>query len=255
MEIFFLLKKLVSAVVLPPCGPLALSVAGLIVIKRKPRLGRGLAWTGLTVLFLLAWSPVSMLLTRAIEIAEPLDLSRAGDAQAIVVLGGGLRRRAAEYGGDTLGTLSLERVRYGAWVARRTGLPVLVTGGVVFAGRPEAEVMSEALEAEFGVPVRWKEGRSRDTHQNAVFSAKLLKEAGVEKIVLVAHAVDMRRARREFARAGFEVIPAPTRISEGWRLDHPLQLLPNAGALEGSYLATYEILGNLASWLGLLGTS
>jgi uncharacterized SAM-binding protein YcdF (DUF218 family) len=132
---------------------------------------------------------------------------------------------------------------------------VLVTGGVVFTGRPEAEVMSEALEAEFGVPVRWREDRSRDTHQNAVFSAKLLKEAGVGKIVLVAHAVDMRRARREFTQAGLEVIPAPTKISEGWRLDHPLQLLPDAGAFAGSYLATYEILGNLAGWLGLLGRS
>ena len=56
--------------------------------------------------------------------------SDAADAEAIVILGGGTRRNAPEYGGDTLGRLTLERVRYGAQVAKLTALPVLVTGGV-----------------------------------------------------------------------------------------------------------------------------
>ena len=86
------------------------------------------------ILALLAWPPASAVLTRAVEVSEPLDFARASEAQAVVVLGGGLRRDALEYGGDTLGTFTLERVRYGAHVAKRTGLPVLVTGGVVFTG-------------------------------------------------------------------------------------------------------------------------
>jgi uncharacterized SAM-binding protein YcdF (DUF218 family) len=202
------------------------------------------------VLFLLSWPPASWLLTQAVQVAEPLDMTRAAEAQAIVVVGGGLRKDAVEYGGDTLGVLTLERVRYAAWVARQTHLPVLVSGGAVLSRKSEAEVMSDALETEFGVPVRWRENESWDTHQNAVFSAKLLLEAGIRRIVLVAHAVDMRRARREFTQAGLEVISAPTKIATGWTLDHPAQLLPNAGAFAGSYLASYEILGNIASWLG-----
>ena len=61
----------------------------------------------------------------------PVTLAQARSAQAIVILGGGVRRNAPEYGGDTVGRLTLDRVRYGAFVARATGLPVLVTGGVV----------------------------------------------------------------------------------------------------------------------------
>jgi uncharacterized SAM-binding protein YcdF (DUF218 family) len=250
METLFLLRKLLSGLILPPCGPLVLSAAGLVLTKRRPRLGRGLAWIGVGILFLLSWPPVSALLTQAVQVAEPLDLKRAAGAQAIVVLGGGLRKDAVEYGGDTLGALTLERVRYAARVARRTDLPLLVSGGGVLSSKSEAEVMGDALEKEFGVSVRWKEGRSRDTHQNAVFSAKILLDAGVRRVVLVAHAVDMRRARREFRQAGLEVIPAPTKIATGWTLDHPAQLLPNAAAFAGSYLACYEILGNIASWLG-----
>ena len=257
MEALFVVKKLVSGLILPPTGPLLLSIAGLtlVQINFRPRLGRALAWTGVLTLMLLAWPPVSALLTRAVAVGEALDMAKAEQAQAIVVLGGGLRRNALEYGGDTVGTLTLERVRYGAYIARRTRLPVLVTGGTVFRGSPEAEVMRKVLENEFDVPVRWAEAGSRDTHQNALNSAKLLSEDRISRVILVAHAVDMRRARREFTQAGMEVVPAPTGVAARWSVDHPLQLLPNAGAFHGSYYATYEMVANVAAWLGLLAKS
>jgi len=63
------------------------------------------------------------------------DPVQASSAQAIVVLGGGTRRNAPEYGGDTLGALTLERLRYGTVVARVTHLPMLLSGGAVaYAG-------------------------------------------------------------------------------------------------------------------------
>jgi uncharacterized SAM-binding protein YcdF (DUF218 family) len=257
MEFFFLLKKALSALILPPTGPLLVCIAGLLLIRRSvlPRLGKTMAWAGVLALLLLSWGPVSGLLMRAVAVAKPLDYAEARQAQAIVVMGGGLRRRAPEYGGDTLGVLTLERVRYGAYVARRTALPVLVTGGVVFKGRSEADVMREALESEFDVPVRWAETASRDTHQNAVNSARLLSEHGVRRVVLVTHAFDMPRASREFRRAGLEVVAAPTGVPGPFELDHPLQLLPSAAAFQSSYYATYEIVANAVLWFRLLGRS
>ena len=173
-----------------------------------------------------------------------LDLDRAKSAQAIVILGGGTRRDAPEYGGDTLGHLTLERVRYGARVARLTGLPVLVTGGSVLGGETEATLMRQALEGEFGVAVRWAEDHSRNTHENAVRSAAILRADGIKRVVLVAHDFDMRRANAEFAAAGIETIAAPTglapREAEGW-----LDYVPSIAGLQGSYYATYEILANL----------
>src|SRR5438876_7691376 len=152
---------------------------------RIPRAGRIVAWTGILLLLALSTPMVAFLLLRLVDTSPPLDVQRARDAQAIVILGGGIRRHASEYGGDTLGHLTLERVRYGAQVARTIGLPVLVTGGSVFGGEPEAKLMREALEREFYVPVRWAETRSRNTHENALQSAQILRAERISRIVLV----------------------------------------------------------------------
>ena len=176
-----------------------------------------------------------------------MTLAQARSAQAIVILGGGVRRNALEYGGDTVGRLTLDRVRYGALVARATGLPVLVTGGLR-STRSEADVMRETLEREFGVPVRWTEDRSRNTRENAQFSAARLEKEGVKRVVLVAHGFDMRRARAEFTAAGLEVVPAPTFVP-GEGSFELTDLIPSVGALQASYYALYELLANLVRWL------
>jgi len=242
MDLFWV-KKALTALVLPPTGPLVVAIAGLALGRAHPRLGRALAWAGVLALLALSLPVVSYALLRVAESSPTYDFAQANGAQAIVVLGGGVRRAAPEYGGDTLGRLTLERVRYGAWVARRTRLPVLVTGGVVYGGAAEAVLMKQALEEEFGIEVRWVEARSRNTHENAVNSAKLLRQAGVDSVILVAHSFDMRRATAEFAAAGLKVIPAPTGIPVA-TYDNPLELLPSVGALQGSYYALYELLAN-----------
>jgi uncharacterized SAM-binding protein YcdF (DUF218 family) len=248
----FFFKKVVAGLVLPPISALLLIVAGLLLLDRKPRVGRALAWFGTLTLLVLSLPPVSFALTKLVGDSAPLERRQAAQAQAIVVLGGGLRRNAPEYAGDTLNWLTLERVRYAAKLARETKLPVLVTGGRVYGGRPEAEVMQEVLEHEYTIPVRWVEAASRNTHENAVLSAKLLKRDGISRVLVVCHGVDTRRARREFRATGLEVIPAPTDIPS-LTVDNPIQLLPSMAALYGSYLALYELLGNVASALGWSG--
>jgi uncharacterized SAM-binding protein YcdF (DUF218 family) len=238
------LKALLKALVLPPTGPLLVAALGLGVTLRWPRFGRALAIAGVLTLLVLSIPAVAVLLQLSVDTSPPLDFKRAETAQAIVILGGGIRRNAAEYGGDTLGRLTLERVRYGANVARRTGLPVLVSGGSVFGGTLEATLMRDALEREFGVGVRWSEDRSRDTHENAVRSAEILHAAGIGRVVLVAHAFDMPRASAEFAAQGIETIRAPTGIPPR-DFDEPLMFVPSLAGLTGSYYALYEILGNL----------
>jgi len=241
---FFLWRKVLAALVLPPIGPLALAILGAVLLGRQPRLGRALLWSGLGLLVALSTWLVAGGLLRLVDDSPPVTLAQARSAQAIVILGGGVRN-APEYGGDTVGRLTLDRVRYGALVARATGLPVLVTGGGTSGGtRAEADVMRQTLEREFGVPVRWTEDRARNTHENAQFSAARLEHEGVQRVVLVAHGFDMRRARAEFTAAGLEVVPAPTFVPG----DGPFELtdlIPNVGALQASYYALYELLANL----------
>jgi uncharacterized SAM-binding protein YcdF (DUF218 family) len=242
------LKGLFKALVLPPTGPLLIAIAGLLLLARHWRAGRILAWSGVLLLVGLSTPAVAYMLLSVLDRWPAFDPGSTRGAQAIVILGGGVRRHAPEYGGDTLGHLTLERVRYGAYLARATRLPVLVSGGAVFGGEPEAKLMRAALEREFGVPVRWAESESRNTHENALRSARILSAAHVDRVILVAHSFDMPRAKAEFAAQRIDAIPAPTGIPDN-AIDTPLDLLPNLGALQGSYFALYEILANVARWL------
>jgi uncharacterized SAM-binding protein YcdF (DUF218 family) len=238
------LKALLKALLLPPTSLLLLSALGLGLFGRLPRFGRALAASGILLLLVISVPVVADSLAEFVDTSSPLELTQAREAKAIVVLGGGIRRDAPEYNGDTLGSLTLERVRYGARVARLTGLPVLVSGGSVLGGAPEATLMRAALEGEFNVPVRWSEARSRTTHENAVNSAEMLREAGIHRVLLVAHGFDMRRATAEFAAQGIETIPAPTG-KRGGTQDTALDFVPSMSGLLGSYFAIYEIVANL----------
>lgn len=242
----FWFKKVVSTLLLPPLAPILLITLGLVLLRAHRRIGLTLAWLGVTATILLTSSPSVGWLADQLEAPAALSAEAANGAEAIVILGGGRRRHAPEYGGETVNRLTLERLRYGARLARDTGLPILVSGGAPSGDLPEADLMQAALEIDFNMPVRWTERVSLDTRQNAQFSAVQLKAAGVRRILLVTHAIHMSRARAEFEAQGFEVIGAPT----GWlggpeRQELDLGVLPSANSAYAGWLATHE-------WLGLL---
>ncbi|CAL93088.1 conserved hypothetical membrane protein [Azoarcus olearius] len=248
--LLFWLKKLVAAFVLPPLLPLVLGAAGLLLLRRRRRLGLALAWSGIAAGLLLS-TPASV--SRMLVPLEPtavVDMEAARGAQAIVILGGGRRSHAAEYGGDTVNRLTLERLRYGARLARATGLPLLVSGGAPSGDVPEATLMAAALREDFGIAPRWEEGGSFDTRDNARLSAAMLRADGVTRVVLVTHAAHMRRAEAEFALHGLAVVPAPT----AWlgpgpeRADDDDEVWPSLPSQGTAYAGWYA----LHEWMGLL---
>jgi uncharacterized SAM-binding protein YcdF (DUF218 family) len=218
-----------------------LALLGVLLLKRRPVLARICLIAGVGSLWLLSTPIVSDAITRLAERYPPLDLQLAANAQAIVVLGGGGQRALApEYGGPAAEPFLLERLSYGAYLANKTGLPVLVTGFSL-----EARAMHDTLQRNFGIEARWIDASAYDTFQNARNSARLLKADGVHRIILVTHATHLWRAVQEFKEAGFEVVPAPAGM-----LAHRdfgiLRLIPNPEALLRSYMAIYEILGEPA---------
>jgi len=242
------LKLVVVTLVLPPGGPIVLVLLGVMTLRRHPRAGRALALVGAVSLWLFSVPLVANSLVAALGGARQLDPAAAGKADAIVILGGGVRPQALEYGGDTLGRLTLERVRYGAFLARRTGLPVLVTGGAPQDGvRAEAELMREVLELEYGVPVRWTDVHAGNTRENAANSARLLAADSRRRVLLVMHAFDVRRATMLFESAGLEVVAAPTQLPRGDKVEAS-DFLPGVGALANSHLALYEFLALARDW-------
>ncbi|MBV8783376.1 MAG: YdcF family protein [Gammaproteobacteria bacterium] len=237
---WYLLKAALRTLVLPPAGPLLLAAAGLVLLARSRarRLAFALLLAGLGALWLLATPVIAEQLWSLVARQPPLDPQQLGGAQAIVILGGGgARWRAPEYGfAPAAGDRLLERTAYGAYVARRTQLPVMVSGAI-----EEAAAMRGTLQRDFGIEVRWVDAASRDTFDNAQYSAQRLLPAGVTRIVLVTSASHMHRAAREFRSAGFTVTPAPVGV---WAPhSYRLGLLPTAAALDHSNEALYELLG------------
>src|SRR5947207_12211663 len=143
----FSLKLLAELLVLPPANLFLLFLAGLLVARHRPRLGAAMQYGAVLLLYALSTTLVAGSLLLTLQPTAPLDIAAvpASGAGAVVVLGGEMER-SPEYGGATIGPLTLERVRYGARVARATSLPVLVSGGVLYPGeRPIAELMRGAL--------------------------------------------------------------------------------------------------------------
>ena len=83
-------------------------------------------------------------------------------AEAIVVLAGGRSTGAPEYGGDTVKSTTLVRLRYGVRLHRKTGLPLLFSGGVVGdEAQAAAALMAAAAREQFGAAPRFVEPERR----------------------------------------------------------------------------------------------
>ncbi|HYP33504.1 MAG TPA: YdcF family protein [Burkholderiaceae bacterium] len=258
------LKPVVAALVLPPVPFLVLVLAGLGIARSRPRTGRLLAAVGCVGLWLgccigaARWVEQSWL-----SPPPPLDAGQraqlkaraaAGTPMAIVVLGGGMDADAREYGSGDLASVSLQRLRYGVWLGRQTGIPVAGSGGLGWAqpsgAMPEAERMAQIARDEYGLPLRWVETASRDTHENAGYSVALLRPAGVAEIVLVTSAVHMPRALREFRAAAastpIRVTPAP--MGAAWPADSALlSWMPSGQGALRMHAALHEVLGALTA--------
>lgn len=236
------ITNLIAALLLPPLNFLLLMAVGAMVLKRLPKLGRGLLVGGFALLWI---SSTPYFAEGAMHLLEDEVSPLANQsADAIVILGGGSYFQAPEYAHqDTVSKSTLPRVRYGAALYRATTKPILVTGGSPLGNNTsEAQQMRGVLEQEFHVPVRWIEGKSNNTLENAQFSFEILHQAGIKRIYLVSHAWHLPRAIRVFQQAGFEVIPAPTAFTTRHHIDL-LAFLPDSEAVQYSRTFSHEIIG------------
>jgi uncharacterized SAM-binding protein YcdF (DUF218 family) len=229
---------------MPPLAVLVLGGVGWLLRKRRPLTARALMLSATALLVLASLPLSSALLLGALQRAPALDERElAHGCGAIVVLAGDAQLHAPEYGGAACGPLTLERLRYGARLARSSGLPLLVSGGPPRAGvRSHAELMREALERDFDLRVRWLEDRSADTRENLANSAELLREHDVRRVYLVTHAWHMPRAVGWARAAELDVVPAPTgfRAPFEWRMS---SFLTTSKALRETTWALHEMLG------------
>ena len=247
---------LTQALVEPPVNLLVLVLVGLTLRGAGLGLGgrrgllrrfgswlAGIAFLGLVVLSLPA---SAQLLLRALEHDLPLTPAEGEAPGAIVILSAEELRTVPGgiFAEPNIGPLTLQRLRAGAALHRRTGLPILVTGGVLRPGGPPiAAAMARVLAEEFGIRARWVEDRSATTWENATFSTPLLRADGIAAAYLVTHGWHMRRSLLAFGAAGYAVTAAPTHLTGPERPDLP-SFVPNAHAWANNQRALHE-------WIGL----
>lgn len=244
-----MLRDVFKLLVIPPLSLFVMAGLGWLVRKRRPVLGRWLIAGAVVLLYVLSVPLVSASLTRSLQRIPALDLHHLlAGPQAIVVLGADFAALAPEYGGATVGMMTLERLRYAATLHRATGLPILTCGGPSREGvRPMAFHMRETLETDFGVPVEWTEPASRNTRENLRGAAEILRprdDDGLRHVYLVTHVWHLPRARFAAEAAGFVVTPAGTGYS-AWPPVKPGSFLPSARALRESSWAVHEWIGRL----------
>ncbi len=253
-------KPAVSALLLPPVPLLLLTLVGMRLMARRTVPGALVILASVLGLWLSSTWAVGNALTqwlvpppRALSEGDIKELVRAPKT-AIVVLGGGRRALAPEYGLSQLSPRSAERLRYGIWLARETQLPVAFSGGVGHgapAGASEAEIAGRVAEREFRYPLRWMETDSRDTRENAIRTVSMLRGQDIEQIVLVTDGFHMRRATRNFtnainhAGARMDLVAAPMGLPASGRLQ-ARDWLPSSEGFAQVRLALHE-------WIGVLG--
>ncbi len=241
---------LVRSVLAVPSLFIAAMMFGLLLACRWRRAGRLFLVVGLVGLYAASIPFTAGLLMRGLEFYEPLDLdSIPSGAQAIIVLASDRWTRAPEYRADTVGALTLERLRYAAALHRRTGLPILASGGGRSPGSPGlADLMKSSLERDFGVPVQWIEPDSSNTAENAAYSARIVRANDLTAVFLVTHAWHMPRSIMAFDHACTNTVAAPM----GYRGYNyhvspftPSDYVPAAWALGQTAAALHE-------WIGML---
>ncbi len=241
----YVLKFFYSWLLPPACFVVALVWLGWRLWRRSRRLA-GVAWTVALLLYAASISPVSDYLLRNLEYR--VAPAAVAGADGIVVLGGGTTKDVPMPPGwsGQVADAAGQRLMAAFVLHRQTGLPLLVSGGEVFAeyGR-EAVIMRDIL-VSFGVAPEKVilEDRSLNTTENARFTAPILRERGWRRPLLVTSAFHMPRSVAEFERAGVTVAPYPAGFYTSRRYHGTLlDVVPSGSALRGTSIALKEYLG------------
>jgi uncharacterized SAM-binding protein YcdF (DUF218 family) len=234
---------------------LVLVIAQAFLWRKRVERRRRLLWITIPVLALYVYSlpAVSFLLFGTLEWQFPPLKVVPQDAQAIVVLSGGIYPPDSVRKKAQLESGTLYRCLHAAELYHAGPRLIVLTGGKVDPQR-KGPKLAEAMR-EFMVKLGVAdddivlETESRTTHENALYTAELLRQRGIDHVVLVTDATHLRRAKRCFEVQGLRVTPSGCRYRAtefNWRV---AKFLPKAGAAAGNQDVVHEWLGLTWYWL------
>jgi uncharacterized SAM-binding protein YcdF (DUF218 family) len=261
-------RNLISELLTPPGIWIVWVLLMLFLIKKHELIKKALIMVGLVMIWVTSTNYFAVQFTNLagywLTWPAPLpeenmlsDLTKSGtqlnhQLQAIIILGGGRRKGAIEvptdYHQQDLSSDSLQRLRYGARLAKQINLPILVTGGAPdktdLKDLTEAQVMKIVLEKEYSISPKWIEDQSNTTQENALRSSEILKKDAIQSIYLVTHFWHMPRAKAVFENQGLKVVEAPMGFYQK-KAFTPLDFYPSTEGFQRTRWVWHEILGNL----------
>ena len=216
LSMMYALSRIVWALIEPSTLLLVISLVGAIglVWFRRSKVAFAFVSVGLGGLTLSALLPVGAWAMRPLERRFPAGPDLPEHVDGIILLGGFIDLKQSSDLGRPVLNEAAGRVPPFVALARHYPQAVLIfTGGdpeLFGRGTTEAAVARQLFD-QLGLPsehIRF-EDRSRNTHENAVYSQALVKPTPSQHWLLVTSAVDMPRAVGCFRAVGWPVIPYP----------------------------------------------
>jgi uncharacterized SAM-binding protein YcdF (DUF218 family) len=250
--LFFALSKTLGVMALPTNFLIGLGILGvLLCATRWARLGRGLAITAIVLLAIFGFSPLGNLLLYPLESRFPPWTAALGAPDGIIVLGGPIDADLSVEHDVPVIRSAADRITAGAALARQ-----YPNARFVFTGGSANLISNDAREADYAGAVFESLGiaksrlimerRSRNTYENALFTADMVKPKPGERWLLVTSAYHMPRSIGLFRKAGFAVEAYPV----DWRVGRTLGESLAFTAVANDGLARTDI--GLREWLGLV---
>jgi uncharacterized SAM-binding protein YcdF (DUF218 family) len=250
------MNPFIESFFLPPGLFVLVGIISLALCSRWT--GRLLLVLNLSALYLLSTPVVGTHLMNSLELSKAVSETeiRAFQPQVILVPLAGRQEQAPEYGGPTVDSLSLERLRYGAYLHRRTGLPILLSGGSQKQPVPTTvELGRRVLEQEFQLPMTALETETDSSRGDGQPRTTLPERIGDKRVLVVTQAWQMKRTSERLRAQGLDILEAPTVITlPTANARNPKRWVPRLWALELSKRFMQERLGEigyrLTSFLG-----
>lgn len=242
------LNKVIAAFLLPP-GLLLVLLAAVNVrlYRRKKGIANVLAVL-LAIFYLMTTSFFSDGILRGLESQYTLPAAVEGDV--IVMLGGGATVDTPDM--DGIGNLSgtaANRLLTAARLQKKLNLPVIVSGGQVFAYTGTEAVIAKRLLVGLGIPAEKiiVEDQSLNTTQNALHVKKIMEAQGFKQPILVTSAFHMPRSVMNFEKAGLQVVPYPADYRANVESHISVfNFLPSGYSFQDTCTALWEYVGMLA---------
>lgn len=242
----FFVSKLFTFIVISPFILIILGVLGFFWHKH-PRRAAFLFIALIVFIALLGTSPVRNLLLGPLENKYSLSQQQLQQADAYVVLGGGIINKPQALSPyDKLPLSSLKRCLATAYWYKRYAHPIIVCGGAPLRnGESEARYLKEVL-LELGIPEKQiqVEGLSRNTYENIFNAQTIMRRQHWQKAILVTSASHLPRSMQEAKKLKLQSSPLPCdfHIPQNEKVSFE-EFLPNYKALQDSNTALKEYVG------------